>query len=77
MDGLAERYNNEGDVDERGASVRNGVERRAETTVGQARCGETWMTCERCARCGVLFTPPVAQLGIAIACERDALKKSW
>ena len=44
MDGLAERYNNEGDVDERGASVRNGVERRAETTVGQAKCGETWMT---------------------------------
>ena len=31
---------------------------------------------ERSARCGVLFTPPVAYKGIAIACERNSLKKS-
>ena len=24
-----------------------------------------------CARCGVLFTPPVAYTGIAIACKRN------
>ena len=31
---------------------------------------------ERCARCGVLFTPPVADKGIAIACGRNSLDKN-
>ena len=30
---------------------------------------------DRCARCGVQFTPPVAYKGIAIACQRNSLKK--
>ena len=32
---------------------------------------------DKCVRCGVLFTPPpVAYKGIAIACNRNFLKKS-
>ena len=29
----------------------------------------------KCARCGVLFAPPVAYKGIAISCKRNSLRK--
>ena len=37
MEGLIDGYNSEGEVDEPGAR------KDVQTTVGEARCGETWM----------------------------------
>ena len=43
VDGLIDGYSSEGEADEPSASVRKDV--KMETTVGQARCGETSMRC--------------------------------